>query len=250
MSEDLVVHDSPDALAADVAERLVGLLRRRQDEGVVPSIVLTGGTIAVKIHAAVRTAPGADGIDWSRVEVWWGDERFLPSGDADRNETQAREALLDHVDVDPARIHPMPADPDPDGDGAGPEVAARADTAAPGHAARVRPAAEAGFDLVMLGLGPDGHVASLFPGHSTLRADRIDVVAEHSSPKPPPVRLSMTMPALRTGREVWFVVTSEDKAEAVRRARSGDDVVRTPGAGVQGVEATRWFVDRAAASAL
>lgn len=250
MSDDLVVPDSPEALAADVAERLVALVLRRQGEGAVPSVVLTGGTIAAKIHAAVLTAPGVEEVDWSRVEVWWGDERFLPAGHADRNETQAREALLDHVDVDPARVHPMPADPDPDGNGEGPEVAARADAAAPGHAARMRPAAEAGFDLVMLGLGPDGHVASLFPGHSTLLVDRIDVVAEHSSPKPPPVRLSMTMPALRRGREAWFVVTGEDKADAVCHARTGDDVTRTPGAGVRGVDATVWFVDRAAASAL
>lgn len=248
MSDDLVVYDSADELAGAVAALVVGLLRRRQDEGAVPSVVLTGGTIANTIHAAVRESPSAGAVDWSRVDVWWGDERFLPLGVPDRNETQAREELLDHIDVDPARVHAMPPDPDPAGTGEGPEAAARADQAAAEHAADVRPAAEVGFDLVMLGLGPDGHVASLFPGHDTLMVGAIDVVAEHDSPKPPPVRLSMTMPALLTGREVWFVVSGEDKADAVRRARSGDTGV--PGAAVRGVSATRWFVDRAAASGL
>ncbi len=250
MTDDLVAHDSPDALAADVAERLVALVRDRQAEGAVPSVVLTGGTIAAKIHAAVLDAPGVDDVDWSRVEVWWGDERFLPSGDAERNETQARDALLDHVDLDPARVHPMPADPDPSGAGEGPEAAGRAVEAATAHAAEVRPAADTGFDLVMLGLGPDGHVASLFPGHDTLHIGAIDVVVEPDSPKPPPVRLSMTMPALLTGREVWFVVTGEDKADAVARAYAGGDVSQTPGAGARGVSVTRWFVDRAAAAEL
>ncbi len=248
MTEELVVLDASAALAAEVAERLVVLLSTRQDAGEVPSVVLTGGTIAGRIHAAVRTVRGAELVDWSRVDVWFGDERFLPAGHADRNETQAREALLDTFPLDPARVHTMPADPDPAGTGTGSEVAARATTAAAEHAAEVGPAAAGGFDLVMLGLGPDGHVASLFPGHDSLQVGQLGVLAEPDSPKPPPVRLSMTLPTLRTGREVWFVVSGEDKADAVRLARAGKDVVTTPGAGVRGADATRWFVDSAAAS--
>lgn len=250
MSEELVVLDASAAVAAEVAERLVVLLSSRQDAGEVPSVVLTGGTIAAKIHSAVRTVRGAELVDWSRVDVWFGDERFLPAGHADRNETQARDALLDAVPLDPARVHAMPADQGPSGTGEGAEVAARATEAAAEHAADVRQAASAGFDLVMLGLGPDGHVASLFPGHETLQVDQLGVLTEPDSPKPPPVRLSMTLPTLRTGREVWFVVSGEDKADAVRRARAGDDVATTPGAGVRGVDATRWFADSAAASLL
>lgn len=250
MSDELVVLDSPDALAAEVAERLVVLLSSRQDLGEVPSVVLTGGTIAARIHAAVLTVRGVELVDWPLVDVWFGDERFLPTGHADRNETQAREALLDSVALDPARMHAMPADPDPSGSGSGPEVAARARVAAAEHSAEVQPAAAKQFDLVMLGLGPDGHVASLFPGHESLHVNEVGVLAEPDSPKPPPVRLSMTLPALCTAREVWFVVSGEDKADAVRRARSGADVTTTPGAGVRGVDATRWFVDTGAASSL
>ena len=250
MSDELVVCDSSDALAAEVAERLVVLLSSRQDLGEVPSIVLTGGTIAARIHAAVVTVRGVELVDWSRVDVWFGDERFLPAGHADRNETQARDALLDSVALDPARVHAMPADPDSSAAGEGPEVAARAQAAAAEHAAAVRPAATEGFDLVMLGLGPDGHVASLFPGRDSLLVEELGVLAEADSPKPPPVRLSMTLPTLRTVSEVWFVVSGEDKADAVRRARAGADVMNTPGAGVRGVDATRWFLDTAAASSL
>lgn len=250
MSDELVVLESPDALAAEVAERLVVVLSSRQDLGEVPSVVLTGGTIAARIHAAVLTVRGVELVDWSLVDVWFGDERFLPTGHADRNETQAREALLDSVALDPARVHAMPADPDPSGSGSGPEVAARAQVAAAGHSAEVQAAAAKRFDLVMLGLGPDGHVASLFPGHESLHGNGVGVLAEPDSPKPPPVRLSMTLPALCTAREVWFVVSGEDKADAVQRARSGDDVSTTPGAGVRGTDATRWFVDSAAAARL
>jgi 6-phosphogluconolactonase len=102
----------------------------------------------------------------------------------------------------------------------------------------------------MLGLGPDAHVASLFPGRDSLLVEELGVLAEVDSPKPPPVRLSMTLPTLRTASEVWFVVSGEDKADAVGRARAGTDVMNTPGAGVRGVDATRWFVDTAAASSL
>lgn len=250
MSDELVVLESPEALAAEVAERLVVLLSSRQDLGEAPSVVLTGGTIAARIHAAVLAVRGVELVDWSLVDVWFGDERFLPTGHGDRNETQARNALLDSVALDPVRVHAMPADPDPSGVGEGPEAVARAQVAAAEHAAEVQPAAAAGFDVVMLGLGPDGHVASLFPGHESLQVDGLGVLAEPDSPKPPPVRLSMTMPTLRTAREVWFVVSGEDKADAVRRARSAADVSTTPGAGVRGVDATRWFVDTAAASQL
>ncbi len=250
MSDELVVLESPDALSAEVAERLVVLLSSRQDLGEVPSVVLTGGTIAARIHAAVLTVRGVELVDWSLVDVWFGDERFLPTGHGDRNETQARDALLDSVALDPARVHAMPADPEPSGSGQGADVVSRAQVAAAEHSAEVQPAAGKSFDLVMLGLGPDGHVASLFPGHESLHIGEIGVLAEPDSPKPPPVRLSMTLPTLRTAREVWFVVSGEDKADAVRRARSGADVTTTPGAGVRGTDATRWFVDTAAASSL
>ena len=139
-------------------------------------------------------SPARDAVDWHRLDVWWGDERFLPTGDPERNETCARAALLDHVDVDPARVHPMPG---PDGpDGHDPEAAARRYAALLAAAARPEDHGPVPtFDVLLLGVGPDGHVASLFPDHPALHDER-PVVAVRGSPKPPPIRLTLTLPAI------------------------------------------------------
>src|SRR5688500_6990606 len=123
MSETVVVV-VPDAgiLASAVAARLVVKMIDAQAQRGWASVVLTGGRIADQGLRAVREMPASDAIEWSRVDLWWGDERFLPSGHPDRNETQAREALLDALPLDPARVHAMPASDGPDGDE--PEAAA------------------------------------------------------------------------------------------------------------------------------
>ena len=135
MSEaSVAVHADADLLAQAVAARLlVRLLDAQADRGEA-SVVLTGGRIAAAVYRAVRDAPARDAVDWSRVDVWWGDERFLPAGDPDRNETQARAALLDALPLDPARVHPMPASDGPAGDD--PEAAA---ARVRGGAGRARP---------------------------------------------------------------------------------------------------------------
>jgi 6-phosphogluconolactonase len=209
--------------------------------------VLTGGSIADRIHGAVAASPARDAVDWSRVELWWGDERFLPSGDPDRNETQARKALIDHLRVDDTRIHPMAASDRVDDD---------PDRAAELYAAELAAAAEPEdhgdvptFDIVMLGVGPDGHVASLFPERPALYDERAVVAVRHS-PKPPPTRITLTMATLARAREVWFVVAGEDKAKAAHLALSGAGVVQVPAAGPRGTKRTLWMLDRDAASQL
>ena len=202
------------------------------------------------IHArrAGAESPARGAVDWARVEAWWGDERFLPAGDPERNETQARAALLDHVPVDPSRVHPMPASDQVDDD---------PDRAADDYAAELRRAAAPEdhgavptFDVLMLGVGPDGHVASLFPEKPALYEEERPVVAVRGSPKPPPTRVTLTMPTLQRAREVWFVVAGDDKAKAARLALSGAGVVQIPAAGPRGIQRTMWFLDRAAASEL
>jgi 6-phosphogluconolactonase len=239
----VLVHRTPDELAEAVCARLVTALVDAQSAGRVPRVVLTGGSIADRIHAAVAGSPARDAVDWSRVELWWGDERFLPSGDPDRNETQARKALIDHLRVDDARVHPMAAsdsvgdDPDRAADLYASELAAAAEPQDHGDV----PA----FDIVMLGVGPDGHVASLFPGKESLDAGGL-VVAEHDSPKPPPVRLSLTYDALNTAQEIWIVAAGAEKALAVRSRLTGALPSEIPAVGVHGRDRTVLWVDEAA----
>ena len=233
---ELLIHADADDLAYDVASRFITRVVDAQSTGGVAHVVLTGGRVAAVVYRAVAESPARNQIDWQRVEFWWGDERFLPDGDPDRNETQAREALLSHLDVDPARVHPMPADT-----GQGAEAAAAA------YAEELAAAGSPKFDVLMLGVGPDGHVASLFPGYPQLEVLDAAAVAVHDSPKPPPTRVSLTFPRLDRSREVWFVVSGEDKADAVAQALSGGDV---PAAHAKGQDRTLWLLDQAAASKL
>ncbi|MTE18536.1 6-phosphogluconolactonase [Streptomyces sp. TRM43335] len=217
-------------------------------------LVLTGGRNGNALLAALTRAPGRDGVDWSRVELWWGDERFLPDGDPDRNHTQAREAFLDAVPLDPARVHPMPASDGPHGDDAAAaaaayaaELAAAADAAGGGEGGAPRVPV---FDVLLLGLGPDTHVASLFPGHPAVREEARTVTGVLEAPKPPPTRISLTLPAIRSAREVWLLAAGEDKAEAAAGALAAQDPFETPAAGARGRERTLWILDEAAAARL
>ena len=247
MSEpSILVNRDAEGLAHAVAARLITKLVDVQSNGGVAQVVLTGGRVAAVVYRAVAESPARTAIDWRRVEFWWGDERFLPAGDPDRNETQAQEALLSRVDVDPDKVHPMPADT-----GQGPEAAAEAYVEQLAAAARTAGEAAVGgtptFDVVMLGVGPDGHVASLFPGYPELEVADKPAVAVHDSPKPPPTRISLTFPVLNRAHEVWFVVSGADKAEAVGKALAGADL---PAAKPHGLDRTLWLLDEAAAGEL
>lgn len=246
----VLVTPDADALVEGVAERLRVAVARALSQRAEVHVVLTGGRVAGRVLAALGGSAGARSLEWQRVHLWWGDERFLPAGDPDRNETQAREQLDGSGILEAAVVHPMPASDGPDGPDA--EAAARRYAADLAHHTgagdRVAGALAPAFDVLLLGVGPDGHVASLFPGHESLTETSAAVVAEHGSPKPPPVRLSLTLPVLTAAREVWMVVSGEDKADAVARGLAGDDVRSTPAAGVHGTEATWWLLDEAAAS--
>lgn len=243
----VLVHRDPDLLAEAAAARLVTRLADARAARGSASVVLTGGGAGTAVLAALAATGARDAIDWGRLDVWWGDERFRPAGDAERNETGARAALLDHVPVDPARVHPMPASDGPDGgdvDAAAARYAAELRAACPGDGP-VPP-----FDVLMLGVGPDAHVASLFPGMPGPRDER-PVVAVRDSPKPPPTRISLTFPSLRAAREVWVLASGESKAEAVRLGLApAADPLRVPVAGARGRERTLFLLDRAAASGL
>jgi len=210
------------------------------------SLVLTGGGIGTGVLTELAAAPARDAVDWRHVDVWWGDERFLPTGDPERNETGARQALLDHVDTGPDRVHPMPG---PDGpDGPDPEAAAARYAAWLLAASQPEDHSQVpSFDVLMLGIGPEGHVASLFPGMPALYEERT-VVAVHGAPKPPPTRLTLTLPAITAAREVWILASGEEKAGAIRLALSGAGPVQVPAAGARGRQQTLFLLDRAAAA--
>ena len=243
----VVVHADPALLAQAVAARLVTQLVDALASRGRAHLVLTGGTVGTAVLAALASSPARDAVDWPGVHVWWGDERFLPSGDPDRNETQARQALLDVLPLDPRRVHPMPASDGPDGD----DVDAAAARYAADLAAATRPEDHADvprFDVLLLGVGPDAHVASLFPGQPAMYEHERSVVGVRGAPKPPPTRISLTMPALCRAAEVWFVVAGADKARAVHLALSAAGQVQVPASGPTGTRATRWLLDRAAAA--
>jgi 6-phosphogluconolactonase len=247
MSETVVVVVADaDILASTVAARLVIKIIDAQAERGWAGVVLTGGRIAAKVLRSVKELPAADAIDWSHVELWWGDERFLPAGDPERNDTQARDALLAHVPVDPDRVRPMPGPDGPDGPDAGAAAARYASWLAAAATPEDHGPVPA-FDVLLLGMGDDGHTASLFPGHPGVYDDR-PVLAVHGSPKPPPTRLSLSFDSINAAKEVWMVVSGAQKARGVALAMSGAGRNRVPAAGVEGRQRTLWLLDAAAAA--
>ncbi|WP_433423080.1 6-phosphogluconolactonase [Microtetraspora malaysiensis] len=240
----VIVHRDAEVLAQAVAARLITRLADTQAARGSAHLVLTGGTVGIATLAALAGSKARDAIDWRALDVWWGDERFLPAGDPERNETGARTALLDHVDVDPARVHAMPAA----------DSGLTAEEAAEVYAAELEKASRPedhgpvpSFDVLLLGMGPDSHVASLFPGQPALYEEERAVVAVHGAPKPPPTRLSLTLPAIKAAREVWIVAAGAEKAQAVHLALSGAGPIQVPAAGARGSRRTLFLLDRAAA---
>lgn len=238
----VTVFPDADSLAAATAARLLLALADAQAERGDACVGLTGGGVGIAVLRSVAASSWRDSVDWGRVHVWWGDERFLPAGDAERNDTQAREALLDSLPLDPARVHPVAGPDGPHGDDV--------DAAAQAYAAELASAAGGSgvpaFDVLLLGAGPEGHTASIFPHTTEVTADGT-VTGVRDCPKPPPTRVSLTFGAIAAARSTWVVVAGEGKAEAVRRAREGADPADLPLAGVSASGTLRLLLDREAA---
>jgi 6-phosphogluconolactonase len=232
---EILVHATADDVAEALAARLMSRLVEIQRESRTPQVALTGGRIATKAYQRLGSEGRRAAVDWSRVGLWWGDERFVAADDDDRNARQALTALST-LPLDLERVHPMPAS----GDGLDLDGAAEAYGAELGQTP---------LDICLLGMGPDGHVASLFPEHPSSYADG-RVIPVRSSPKPPPERISLTLEVINAAAEVWFCVTGSDKAAAARLALSGAGPLQIPAAGVQGRERTLWLMDREAAAEL
>ncbi|GAA1463952.1 6-phosphogluconolactonase [Williamsia maris] len=241
---EVVVAADPAELVAQAGRRLVDVVVAAQGDRGSASIVLTGGSNGIAILEWLRE--NSQGVDWRAVDVYFGDDRFVPRDDDERNHGQAARALLDHVDVDPARVFVM----EPSDGRFGDDI----DAAAADYARILREHGDGAdspvFDVHLLGMGGEGHINSLFP-HTDARAEQsAAVVAVTDSPKPPPRRITLTLPAVNRAAQVWFLVAGEDKADAVSAGVTGGDPVEWPCAGAHGSAATVWFVDRGAAGAL
>ncbi|MCU1531111.1 MAG: pgl [Arthrobacter sp.] len=250
------IHPDSTVLMAAIAARLITKLVDIQDKYGEATVVLTGGSMGIGSLKAVAESPALPAVDWAKVNFWWGDERFVGVNDAERNARQAHEALLSHILVDPARVH-VPGSSD---DFETPEEAAAdyarrlGEAAAAEHAADMsddrpeRPGKLPRLDIVLLGVGPDAHIASLFPEQAGIREKELTVVGVRNSPKPPPARISFTLPTINTALEVWMMVAGDDKAGAVGLALAGANPVQVPAAGSRGRFETLWLIDENAAS--
>ena len=236
----VVVHPDRQSLSDAAAARLVVAVLDAQAARGLAHVSMTGGSMGSQILTSLCADPARHAVDWSRVHVWWGDERWLPAGDADRNDTQNDAAGLAGLGLDPDKVHRV----------LGPDASASAEESASAYDDALHEHADGPFDVMVLGVGPDGHVASLFPDHPVQAAEGSWAVAVHDSPKPPPTRVSMTRERLERSREVWFLVSGADKADAVRRGVTGASYETTPAAHVHGAERTVWLVDADAAADL
>lgn len=235
MSARAIVHRFIDgeSVAKNVAVDLIALLQKLLSEKPEVHIALTGGTVGIASLAAIAENSDHVAVDFKRVHFWWGDERFVDSNSAERNAVQATKALLSKLDLDAAKVHEFPAADQ----GLTLDEACEAFTK---KLALLNPH----FDLMLLGMGPDGHINSLFPGKPI--PDRgVKVIAEHDSPKPPPQRLSFTYEVVNSADQIWFTVAGADKQEAVSVA-FGDSPEDLPVGRVHGVKETHWYLDSTA----
>jgi 6-phosphogluconolactonase len=239
-----IVPDS-ETLVRAAGSRLVNAIQAAVAARGRALIVLTGGGNGIGLLKYLGTH--GQRIDWSKVHLFWGDERYVPEDDDERNEKQAREALLDHIDIPPSQVHPMAASDGEFGD----DLAAAALAYEQLLAANAAPGDPVpNFDVHLLGMGPEGHINSLFPDTPAVLETTRMVVSVENSPKPPPLRITLTLPAIQRSREVWLMVSGAGKADAAAAAIGGAQPVSVPAAGAIGLETTLWLLDEEAAAKL
>lgn len=239
----LLVHPDKVTMATSVAERFIIKLTKLMIDNDTVDVVLTGGSMGGAVLSAVNASADRDTVDWSRVRFWWGDERWLPKGDPERNETQARAALLDHLGLDESAVHAFPASDE------GLELDAAADAYAAELAAHARPGSSLPlFQITFLGVGPDGHIASLFPERAGIREKDATVIGVRNSPKPPPERLTLTLPVINSSERIWLVLAGADKASALGLTLAGVSANEVPAAGANGARRTDFHVDSEASA--
>jgi len=236
------IRDGREELAHALAERVRAAAAEAAAARGRFCLAIPGGSVLGLLADGLAGGGAVDARDW---ELFWTDERAVPADDPDSNARAARETLLPRLRLPSGRIHPMEG-------GRGAEEGAQAYEAELAQAFRLGPDEWPRFDLVLLGVGEDGHVASLFPGSPALRETRRRAAAAHDAPKPPPDRITLTLPVLNHARQILVVAAGRAKAPVVARVLAGGDAaaalpaarLRSAGGGL------RWMLDRAAAADL
>ena len=226
-------HDVAQQAALEVLQYLRDFLATQDSV----HLALTGGSVGIKTLEAMAVEPGLMDIDFARLHIWWGDERYLASDSVDRNANQAKDALLRKIAVPSQNIHEFPATD------SGLTVAQSAE-AFEAELIGIFNGKQPAMDLTILGMGPDGHIASLFPGHVHLNNE---IVFVENSPKPPSERLSFNYSLLNRSKKVVFVVSGIDKAEAIEQIHTQENC-ELPAAKITSIDSTTWFIDEAAGS--
>ena len=242
MKNDLRIFPSSETLNRAAAEAFTQMANKAITEKGRFTVALAGGNTPRAIYRLLATGY-REQIDWSHVHFFWGDERYVPNNDPDSNYRMARESLLDHVSILAENVHRMPTE------FIQPEIAAQE------YEKTLRdfwPASLPRFDLVQLGLGTDGHILSLFPNSPLLQEEQRLVSVVRDSPKPPPTRLTLTLPVINHAAQIHFFVTGVEKAEALGSTLQGPRAwQKFPAQAVQLVNGQIiWWVDERAASFL
>jgi 6-phosphogluconolactonase len=225
----------------DARRHLVEVLTHQESA----HVVLTGGSVGIGVleylGATDDVVVTEEQVEWSRVHLWWGDERWVPAGHEDRNDAQAESGFVRALGFSSEHVHRMPAS----GQGLSLDEAAKAYAT---ELATLLPRGRQSFDLVFLGIGPDAHVASLFPGREAEVDSSLSVIAVRDSPKPPPERLSLTLSTINSATHVWLVTAGSDKAQAISLTLGASNVSAAPASAVSGLNETRVYCDQSASS--
>ncbi|WP_269928118.1 6-phosphogluconolactonase [Kocuria massiliensis] len=216
-------YSTKDLVAESAAARLLLLLADEAPGRNAVHVSITGGSLGTRIWSEVAASTLVNTVPWDKVHIWWSDERFLEAGDAERNAQQTFDAFFGAGPIPRGNIHVMGSATDYD----------HQDEAASAYADELRTFAQPGessprFMVSLLGMGPDGHLASLFPGREEILSSVDGVMGISDSPKPPPERVTMTLPMINRSERIWFLVSGSDKREAFRRLTSRLDGAMTP----------------------
>ena len=236
MNDQVLRFSAAEDLVEQAAAMLVARIAAVQtDPERIVHLCLTGGRTAQRLYESFGGRIEGSGVDPGRLELWWTDERFAATNDPARHAGPALALLAGQFPLDPARTHPMPA-----ADGV-----ADADAAAATYAKELD---DVTFDICLLSVGPEGHVAGIFPGHPSFDAQTQTVIGLTESPKGEGDRISLTVASLRRSHEVWFLLSGPDKADVAAQALAGSEDI--PAGVVRGIDDTLWFIDREAAAEL